>query len=96
VLVQIRSPYFVAGGSEVKEKEIQLTSDNSQNSDLRIFVPADRGPDPLLYRYRLVAVTETGETFSQPGWTDGTSLSLFIGSAQLEPVLPDADSGAQE
>jgi hypothetical protein len=96
VLVQIRSPYFVAGGSEVKEKEIQLTADNSQNSDLRIFMPADRGPDPLLYRYRLVAVTETGETFAQPDWTDGTSLSLFIGSAQLEPVLPEADSGAEE
>jgi hypothetical protein len=96
VLVQIRSPYFVAGGSEVKEKEIQLTADNSQHSDLRIFVPADRGPDPLLYRYRLIAVTETGETHEQPDWTDCTSLSLFIGSAQLEPLLSAADSEAEE
>jgi hypothetical protein len=96
VLVRIRSPYFVAGGREIKEKEIALTAEASQNEDLRLFVPSDRGPDPLLFRYRLTAVTEKGETLEQPDWQDATSLSLFIGSAQLEPLMSATSGGAEE
>lgn len=89
IVVLIKSPFFVADGKEVLEKEIQLTAEDNQNHQVRLFVPNGRGSDALLYRYRLSAVTNTGETFEQENWQDGRSFSQFIGTAQLEGLLPD-------
>ncbi|MFP3869531.1 MAG: hypothetical protein ACLFVT_01445 [Syntrophobacteria bacterium] len=87
IIVRIRSPYFVSGGTEVLEHEVTLTQENNVNTDLSIFVPSDRGPDPLLYRYRLQAVTQAGETIEQDNWHDARGLSQFFGATHLEDLL---------
>lgn len=89
IVVRIKSPFFVADGTEVLEKEIQLTAEDNQSDQVRLFVPNGRGSDALLYRYRLSAVSNSGETFEQETWQDGRSFSQFIGTTQLEGLLPD-------
>lgn len=89
IVVRIKSPFFVADGTEVLEKEVQLTAEDNQYDQVRLFVPNGRGSDALLYRYRLSAVSNSGETFNQETWQDGRSFSQFIGTTQLEGLLPD-------
>ena len=89
IVVRIKSPFFIADGSEVLEKEVQLTAEDNQYDQVRLFVPNGRGSDALLYRYRLSAVSNSGETFEQEIWQDGRSFSQFIGTTQLEGLLPD-------
>ena len=89
IVVRIRSPFFVANGREVQDKEIQLTAEDHQNDEVRLFVPTSRGVNPLLYRYKLLAVTASGQSFEQSEWQDGRSLSQFFGTVQLEELLPD-------
>jgi hypothetical protein len=89
-VVRIRSPFFVANGREVLENEVQLTADDHQNDGIRLFVPSGRGDNPLLYRYQLLAVSNSGESYAQTEWQDGRALSQFFGTAQLEGLMSDA------
>lgn len=89
IVVRIRSPYFVANGREVQEKEVQLTAEENLNEEVRLFVPDNRGANPLLYRYKVQAVTNSGQSFEQPEWMDGRGLSQFFGTVQLEELLSD-------
>lgn len=90
IVVRIRSPFFVANGREVLENEVQLTADDHQNDGIRLFVPSGRGDNPLLYRYQLLAVSNSGESYAQTEWQDGRALSQFFGTAQLEGLMSDA------
>lgn len=89
IVVRIRSPFFVANGREVHEKEVQLTADDHQNDGIRLFIPSGRGDNPLLYRYQLLVVSNAGESYAQTEWQDGRALSQFFGTAQLEGLMPD-------
>lgn len=89
IVVRIRSPFLVANGREVQEKEVQLTAEENLNDEVRIFVPGNSGDNPLLYRYKLQAVSNSGQSFEQPEWQDGRSLSQFFGTVQLEELLSD-------
>lgn len=87
LLVHVRSPYFVAGGKTVKEREIELTEEANQNDDLLIYLPDNREDDALLYRYRIRVVIETGESIEETEWHDARELGQFFGSSQLEGLL---------
>lgn len=89
IIVTIQSPYFTAEGEQLTEREIELSADLNASSDLFLYVPAGKGSDPLLYRYKLILVSETGQSFQDTRWRDGQSLSQYIGSAQVEPLLAE-------
>jgi hypothetical protein len=96
IVVRVRSPYFVAGGSDVRDQEVALTESENLNTDLTIYVPSDRGPDPLLYRYRVQVVTESGDTVEEQEWHDAHKLSQFFGSSQLEALMAEPQEGEKE
>ncbi len=87
LLVKVRSPYFVAGGRTVKDREVELTEEANRNEELQLYIPEGKGEEPLLYRYQLQAVLESGGLASEAEWHDATSLRQFIGTAQLETIL---------
>ncbi|MBN2419512.1 MAG: hypothetical protein JXL81_09030 [Deltaproteobacteria bacterium] len=87
LIVHIQSPYLSVGGKTVQQEEAVLTADANENEDIMIFVPADKGTDPLLYKYRLETVLESGETRLSPAWEDSRKLTQFFGSSQLEALL---------
>jgi hypothetical protein len=93
IVIRVRSPYFVAGGSDVRDQEVALTETENLNTDLTIYVPSDRGPDPLLYRYRLQVVMESGDTLEEQEWHDAHKLSQFFGSSQLEDLMAEGEEG---
>ena len=93
IVVRVRSPYFAAGGSGVREREVALTEGENMNSELMIYVPADRGSEPLLYQYRLQVVKETGESLEEGAWRDARKLSLFFGSSQVDALLKESGEG---
>jgi hypothetical protein len=87
IIVTVQSPYFTSEGDKLAEREVELSAAANTSSDLLLYVPAGKGSDPLLYRYKLILVSETGESFQDAQWRDGQSLSQYIGSAQVEPLL---------
>lgn len=89
LIVHIQSPYFTAEGTTPQQQEVALTADENQNEDIMVFVPTDKGTDPLLYKYRLEAITETGETRLSPQWEDARKLTQFFGSSQLKVLFND-------
>jgi hypothetical protein len=96
ILIRVRSPYFVAGGGEVQEQEATLTEEENLNADLNIYVPGDRGPNPLLYRYQVQVVTEAGDIVEETAWHDARSLSQFFGASQLEALITEAGGAASQ
>ncbi len=91
LIVHIQSPYLTVGGKTVQQDEVSLTADANENEDVMIYVPADKGENPLLFKYRFEAVLETGETKLSQAWEDSRKLTQFIGSSQLEALLDNAD-----
>lgn len=91
LVVRIRSPYFVAGGSGVREKEVSLTETEHVNSGLLVYVPEDRGPEPLLYQYRFRMIRQSGDMVESTSWQDARGLSLFFGTSQLEAILAESE-----
>jgi hypothetical protein len=75
---------------------VALTESENLNTDLTIYVPSDRGPDPLLYRYRVQVVTESGDTVEEQEWHDAHKLSQFFGSSQLEALMAEPQEGEKE
>ena len=92
LIVHVQSPYFTAQASTVQKKEITLTADNNVSENLMVYVPSDKGADPLLYKYRLEAVTQTGQTRMAAQWEDARKLTQFFGSSQLEMLFNDANN----
>lgn len=84
MIVRIQSPYFTAGADRLNEREIELTAEANTNNDLLLYLPGGESSNPLLYRYKLRVVKESGETFQDDEWRRGESMSQFIGSTQLE------------
>ncbi len=91
LIVHIQSPYLTVGGKKVQQEEVALTTDANENEEVMIFVPTDKGENPLLFKYRLEAVLETGETRLSQAWEDSRKLTQFFGSSQLESLLDNAD-----
>jgi hypothetical protein len=91
IIVHLQSPYFTAGEKSVQQKEATLTSDENENEDIMIFVPTNKGTDPLLYKFKLEAVMETGETKVSTDWEDSRKLTQFFGSSQLESLLGNTE-----
>jgi hypothetical protein len=96
ILVRVKSPYFVAGGSSIKEREIELTEEGNRNEDLQLYLPEDKGEDPLLYRYQLQAVLESGDLATEEGWRDAKSLRQFFGTSQLEAILSPQEATEEQ
>lgn len=93
LVIRLRSPYFTAGGSGVTERETALTETENRSSGLVLYIPEDRGPDPLLFQYRLMLVKESGETIQGNAWQDVRSLNLFFGSSHIESILAASGEG---
>jgi len=87
LIVHVQSPYFTAQGTTLQQQEVVLTADENENEDLMIFVPADKGAGPLLYKYKLEAVTETGEAHVASGWENAIKLTQYFGSSQMEMLF---------
>jgi hypothetical protein len=74
---------------------VELTESENLNTELMVYVPADRGPEPLLYQYRLHLVKESGETLEEKAWHDARKLSLFFGSSQVEALFTESGEGGK-
>jgi hypothetical protein len=94
LIVHVQSPYFTANGTGVQEQEVTLSADQNQHENLQIFIPANKGNEPLVYKYRLEAVMESGETRLEPQWTESRKLSQFFGSSQVSGLFPDTPSAS--
>ena len=94
LIVHLQSPYFTAEGTTLQQREVALTAEENENEDIMIFVPTGKGTDPLLYKYRLEAITETGETRLTPQWEDARKLTQFFGTSQLEVLFNAATDGS--
>lgn len=92
LIIHIESPYFTVEGATVRQEEVSLTIEENEDESLMIFVPSDRGKDPLLYRYRIEAVTETGETRIAPEWQDAGKLTQFFGSSHLKDLFKEMNN----
>ena len=89
LIVHIQSPYFTAEANTVQQQEVALTADDNESDALMLFVPENKGADPLLYKYKLEAVTETGETRVSSEWEDAKKLTQYFGSSQMEMLFDD-------
>jgi len=96
LIVHIQSPYFTVEGNKVRQEEVTLTADENENETLTIFIPTDKGADPLLYKYRVEAITETGETYMAQNWEDSRKLTQFFGSSQVETLFDDETQAPSE
>lgn len=90
LIVHIQSPYFTAEGTTLQQQAIQLTADENENNDLAIFVPTGKGSEPLLYKFKLEAVTETGEARVASEWQDAKKLTQFFGSSHVAVLFDTA------
>ncbi len=93
MVVEVQSPYFTSDGGTVLTREIELTEENNVHQDLVIYIPQGRGPEPLLYKYRLKLITAQGETILEPDWHDSRTLNRFFGASQLEPLMGEPGDG---
>jgi len=96
IIVQVQSPYFNAGGGKVITREVELTEENNIHKDLLIYTPEGKGPEPLLYRYRLKLVTVEGKSFFEQNWHDSRTTSQFFGPSHLEPVMGDVEDNIED
>ncbi|MFO7964869.1 MAG: hypothetical protein R6U50_13175 [Desulfobacterales bacterium] len=91
LIIHVQTPYFTAKGKSVQQQEVALTAEQNKNEDLQIFVPSDKGTEPLLFKYRIEAVTETGENRIAPEWHDSRKLTQYFGAAQVEGLFHQAE-----
>jgi hypothetical protein len=96
LLIHVRSPFFVAGGTAVEEREIELTEDSNKDDSLVVYIPSGRQADALIYRYRIQLVTETGESIEDQVWHDASNLNQFFGSSQLQGLLGEQEQADVE
>ena len=89
LIVHVQTPYFTARADQVQKKEVTLTADENENKALMVFVPSDKGPEPLLYKYRVEAILETGETRMAAQWEEARKLTQFFGSSQLQALFDE-------
>jgi len=87
IIIQVQSPYFEADGGKVLTREIELTEENNIHQDLVIYTPEGKGPEPLLYRYRLKLVTVEGDSLFEQDWHDSRTTSQFFGARHIEPIM---------
>lgn len=96
IIVQVQTPYFEADPGKVAMREIELTEDDNISENLVIYPPEGKGPEPLLYKYRLKLITADGGTVSEDTWNDSRALMRFFGSSQLEPLLESSSDDLSE
>lgn len=91
VIVQVQSPYFAPNSTDIITKEVELTQDDHINQTLLVYPPEDKGPEPLLYKYKLMLITTQGETLSEEDWHNAKNSLLFFGARQIEPVMGEVE-----
>ncbi len=98
LIIHVQSPYLTAEGKTVEEQKVILTKDANENEDIMIFMPSNKGENPLLYKYRLEAVMETGDTSLSSSWEESRKLTQFFGASQLEKLIqkPEPEPSAEE
>ena len=92
LVVDVRSKYFDPHDRALQVRTQQFSKDNDAASVGPLFL-GDRSPDDVahpgdpLFSWRLTVVRADG-TVSGPGpWTDGARLEVFLGQAQVQPLL---------
>ena len=92
IVLDVRSSYFDPRDRDPRVRTVQFSKDGERASVGPLFL-GDRSPDDLarpgdpLFSWR-VSVVKADGTVAGPGpWTDGSRLELFIGNAQLQPLL---------
>ncbi len=90
VIIRVKSPYYSVDRRKVEERTIQLTEEENV-AKLSIYYP-DNKKNPLLYRYQIKLVTNSGEESASDDWVDGRELTKIIGSSQLESIIDQDQS----
>ena len=86
VQLEIRSPYFTPQGKKLENRNLEFTEESGAQQ-LKLYFPGNKGPSPLLFRYRLSVVRNDGQQISSAEWYDSHEMGLILGSYQLSPLL---------
>jgi hypothetical protein len=91
VLVKVSSRYFDTKGTEEVVKTVELDKESSAYKVGPIFLikrqPGEAKPGDPLFRYRITVVLDDGSMKGSKEWIEGNDLTVFIGKAQLKPVV---------
>jgi hypothetical protein len=88
LIVQVKSPYFIADASKVTDKQVVLTEEAPSHT-LALFYP-DGKSEPLLFKYRIKIIMQSGETILSPEWVNAKEMELILGAYQITPLLESA------
>ena len=90
IIVEVKSRFFSASGDREDVRELVLTSDQSRDESLNLYVPpGNSGP---LFMYRLRVISQDGRETVQNAWQPGTTKHIYLGSYQLSPLLGEPSS----
>lgn len=89
IVVDIRSRYFDTRGESEETKSVTLNADNQTINVTPFYRTTDAGSgEGPLFQFRLTVIKSDG-TVNGPGpWTSAATSDLYVGSAQVRPLLP--------
>ena len=85
IIIRVKSPYYSIDRKKVEERTVQLTEEDNSSS-VPIYYP-EKKKNPLLFRYQIKMITNSGEEMNHENWIDGRELTKIIGSSQLESIM---------
>jgi len=93
ILVDVRSKYFDSRNHAEAVRSVALTKDNQTVAPDPLFLTSGRRPDEVarpgdpLFSYRLTLVQPDGTVVGPGTWVDGERLEVYLGAAQVRPLL---------
>jgi hypothetical protein len=99
VLVTVASKYFDARASGEVVKTVELTQDGGTFKVGPIYLvdrqPGQEKPGDPLFKFKLTVVKADGTTKEGAEWTESNNLTVYIGTAQLRPIVGEEPTGGQ-
>lgn len=91
VVVTVSSKYFDPKGGAETTKTLELGKDNENFKLKPIYLvgrqPGEDKPNDPLFKFKLTVVKADGTTVESPQWTPSNGTTIYIGKAQLQPLL---------
>lgn len=91
VVIKVSSRYFDAKGTEEAVKTLDISKEGSVSKIAPLYLvkrqPGEGKPGDPLLRYKLQVILQDGSMKESKEWTELNDLNLFIGKAQVKPVL---------
>jgi len=97
IVATVSSKYFDPRASGETTKTVELTQDGTAYKVGPIYLidrqDGQEKPGDPLFKFKLTAVKADGTTKEAAEWTESNRLSVYIGSAQLRPIVGEESPG---